>query len=88
MRGIGEVGRTPKGISAMKAKLAVGVVVVIAFAILGVSLVAKRVPGYIATGTLSSDIGVRDIIRDRRPCKEYFRLRDGRVVKTVCGTAP
>jgi hypothetical protein len=68
----------------MKAKLAVGVVVVIVFAILGVYLVAKRIPGYIATGTISGDIGVRDITRDRKPCKEYFRLRDGRVVKTIC----
>jgi hypothetical protein len=72
----------------MKAKLAVGIVVTIVFAIFGVYVVAKRTPGYIATGTLSTDIGVRDIIRDRQPCKEYFRLRDGRVVKTVCATAP
>ncbi len=28
--------------------------------------------------------GVRDIIRDGKTCKEYFRLRDSRVVKTVC----
>ncbi len=68
----------------MKAKLAVGVIVVLVLAILGIYVVAKRVPAYIATGTISTDIGVRDIIRDRKPCKEYFRLRDGRVVKTVC----
>ena len=72
----------------MKAKLAVGIVVVIVFAILGVYLVAKRVPSYIATGTISTDFGVRDTIRDREHCKEYFRLKDGRVVKTVCPTAP
>jgi hypothetical protein len=72
----------------MKAKLAVGVVVVIVFAILGVYLVAKRVQVYTATGTISADIGVRDIIRDRQHCKEYFRSKDGRVVKTVCPTAP
>jgi hypothetical protein len=72
----------------MKAKLAVGVVVVIVFAILGVYLVAKRIPVHTAIGTISTDIGVRDIIRDGQPCKEYFRLRDGRVVKTVCPPAP
>jgi hypothetical protein len=72
----------------MKAKLAVGIVVVIVFAILGVYLVAKRVSTHTAAGTLATDIGVRDIVRDRRPCKEYFRLRDGRVVKTICPTAP
>ena len=71
----------------MKTKLAVGIVVVIVFAILGIYLVAKRVPSYIATGSISTDIGVRDIIRDRQNCKEYFRLRDGRVVKTVCPAA-
>ena len=75
---------TSKGVDAIKAKLAVVVVVVIVFAILGIYLVAKRIPAYVATGTISTDIGVRDIIRDRKPCKEYFRLKDGRVVKTVC----
>ena len=68
----------------MKEKFAIGIVVVIVFAILGVYLVSKRVPSYIVTGNISTDIGVRDIVRDRKPCKEYFRLRDGRVVKTVC----
>jgi hypothetical protein len=62
----------------------VAAAVVVVLALLAWYLVAKRLPVYRAEAPISTDLGVRDIIRDRKPCKEYFRLRDGRVVKTVC----
>jgi hypothetical protein len=63
----------------------VAAAVVVVLALLALYVVAKRLPPvYRAEASISTDIGVRDIIRDRKPCKEYFRLRDGRVVKTVC----
>ncbi len=70
----------------MRPKFVVVAVVVIAVAILGfyVYRVTKQLHTYTAAGTISTDIGVRDIIKDRKPCKEYFRLRDGRVMKTEC----
>jgi hypothetical protein len=69
----------------MRPKFVVVAVVGIAVAILGLYAyrVTKQLHSY-TTGTVSTDIGVRDIIKDRKPCKEYFRLRDGRVMKTEC----
>lgn len=70
----------------MRPNFVVVAVVVIAVAILGLCAyrVTRQLHTHTTTGTLSTDIGVRDIIEDRKPCKEYFRLRDGRVMKTEC----
>jgi hypothetical protein len=68
----------------MKSMLTIVAVVLLAV-ILGLAIVAKHLPpGDTTTGAISEDTGVRDIIRDGKTCKEYFRLRDSRVVKTEC----
>jgi hypothetical protein len=68
----------------MKSKFTIFIVLAVVALIVLVIVSRNLPPGNSAAGTISTETGVRDITRDGKTCKEYFRLRDSRVVKTEC----
>jgi hypothetical protein len=77
------VGGASQGIVAVKSKfLLIASIVVVA--VIALYLIVGRAHVYHATGVVSLDTGVRDVVHDGKRCQEYYRLKDELPLRTVC----